>query len=115
MGDSGHRKPPRKRVQAEPCCADGGPHMQDRSTVSNDGAGTQAARCSRKRNAAETAAALESEPWREQAYSPQDDAYRGSRFSEVRAAMFENPYQRVWGSTAEPPLPIYPVRLRDLI
>src|SRR5205807_1084276 len=27
----------------------------------------------------------------------EDRAYRGSRFSEVRATLFENPYQKVWG------------------
>jgi hypothetical protein len=36
----------------------------------------------------------------------EDRAYRGSRFSEVRDAIFANPYQRVWGSAGEPALPI---------
>jgi hypothetical protein len=40
----------------------------------------------------------------------EDRAYRGSRFSEVRDAIFANPYQRVWGSAGEPALPIYGVR-----
>src|SRR5271169_4782970 len=41
----------------------------------------------------------------------EDRAYRGSRFSEVRDAIFANPYQKVWGNAGEPPLPIYSVRL----
>ena len=36
-----------------------------------------------------------------------DRGYRGSRFSEVREAVFANPYQRVWGAPHEPPLPVY--------
>jgi hypothetical protein len=39
----------------------------------------------------------------------EDRAYRGSRFSEVRAALFANPYQRIWGAASEPPIPIYDV------
>ena len=41
----------------------------------------------------------------------EDRAYRGSRFSEVRDAIFANPYQKVWGRAGEPPLPIYSVSL----
>jgi len=41
----------------------------------------------------------------------EDRAYRGSRFSEVRDVIFANPYQKVWGSAGEPPLPIYDVKL----
>jgi hypothetical protein len=41
----------------------------------------------------------------------EDRAYGGSRFSEVREAVFANPYQKVWGSAGEPPWPIYSVRL----
>jgi hypothetical protein len=41
----------------------------------------------------------------------EDRAYRGSRFSEVRDAIFANPYQTVWGRAGEPALPIYGVRL----
>src|SRR4029079_14172658 len=39
----------------------------------------------------------------------EDRAYQGSRFSEVRAALFANPYQKVWGRPGEPPLPTYRV------
>jgi hypothetical protein len=38
-----------------------------------------------------------------------DRVYTGSRFSEVVAAIFTNPYQRVWGASGEPPLPVYEV------
>jgi hypothetical protein len=38
-----------------------------------------------------------------------DRAYRGSRFAEVRDAIFANPYQAVWGRPGEPPLPVYEV------
>ena len=41
----------------------------------------------------------------------EDRAYRGSRFSEVREAIFANPYQEVWGRAGEPPLPVYSVSL----
>ena len=37
----------------------------------------------------------------------EDRAYRGSRFSEVRDALFANPYQKVWGGGNEPELPVY--------
>lgn len=39
----------------------------------------------------------------------EDRAYNGSRFSEVRDAIFANPYQKVWGREGEPPLPHYEV------
>ena len=35
----------------------------------------------------------------------EDRAYKGSRFSEVRDALFANPYQRIWGARDEPVLP----------
>jgi hypothetical protein len=41
--------------------------------------------------------------------SAEDRSYRGSRFSELVDALFANPYQRVWGGAAEPPLPVYEV------
>ena len=37
----------------------------------------------------------------------EDRAYKGSRFCEVRDAVFSNPYQKVWGRPGEPPLPHY--------
>jgi hypothetical protein len=42
----------------------------------------------------------------------QDRAYKGSRFSEVRDAIFANPYQPVWGSA---PLPLYKTTLRSVL
>jgi hypothetical protein len=39
----------------------------------------------------------------------EDRAYGGSRFREVVDALLANPYQRVWGSAGEPPLPVYEV------
>ncbi|MFO1125813.1 MAG: hypothetical protein U1E25_11375 [Methylocystis sp.] len=31
----------------------------------------------------------------------EDRAYRGSRFAEVRDAIFANPYQKIWGAAGE--------------
>jgi len=45
----------------------------------------------------------------------EDRGYRGSRFSEVRDALFANPYQRVWGGPGELPLPIYDVTLLSVL
>lgn len=45
----------------------------------------------------------------------EDRAYRGSRFSEVRDALFANPYQKVWGGSGEPPLPTYDVTLLGVL
>src|SRR3984893_2364481 len=44
-----------------------------------------------------------------------DRGYRGSRFSEVRDAIFANPYQKVWGGPGEPPLPVYDVTLPSVL
>jgi hypothetical protein len=35
--------------------------------------------------------------------------YAGTRFADVVAAVFTNPYQRVWGAPGEPPLPVHEV------
>ena len=48
-------------------------------------------------------------------FTEEDRAYRGSRFSEVRDAIFANPYQKVWGGAGEPPLPIYDVTLPSAV
>lgn len=48
-------------------------------------------------------------------FTDEDRAYKGSRFSEVRDALFANPYQRVWGGEGEPPLPVYEVNLRGTL
>jgi hypothetical protein len=44
-----------------------------------------------------------------------DRSYRGSRFSDVRDALFANPYQKVWGADGEPPLPVYQVTLWSVL
>jgi hypothetical protein len=45
----------------------------------------------------------------------EDRTYAGSRFSEVRAALFANPYQKVWGGPSEPTLPVYSVTLASVL
>jgi hypothetical protein len=46
-----------------------------------------------------------------EATTDEDRSYRGSRFSVVQEALFSNPYQRIWGSAGEPPMPRYKVTL----
>ena len=41
--------------------------------------------------------------------------YAGSRFSEVVAAVFANPYQQIWGAPGEPPLPVSEVSFRTVV
>jgi hypothetical protein len=45
----------------------------------------------------------------------EDRGYRGSRFSVVQAALFANPYQKVWGAAGEPALPVYTVTLAGVL
>lgn len=42
-------------------------------------------------------------------FRDEDRQYAGSRFGDVVRALFENPYQRVWGGPGEPSLPDEPV------
>lgn len=42
-----------------------------------------------------------------------DREYRGSRYADVRAAMFANPYQPVWRGPGD--MPMYPVELRQML
>jgi hypothetical protein len=49
-----------------------------------------------------------------EAVTEEDRAYRGSRFAEVRDAMFANPYQKIWGADG-PPLPVYGVTLGGVL
>jgi len=42
-----------------------------------------------------------------QGITPEDRDYQGSRFSDIKTALFPNPYQQVWGGPNEPPLPYY--------
>ncbi len=46
-----------------------------------------------------------------QEFTESDRLYAGSRFSEVRSAIFANPYYRTWGGFGESPLPVYKVTL----
>ena len=50
-----------------------------------------------------------------EATNDDDVSYRGSRYSEIRDALFANPYQRVWGQPGEPALPVYPVNLYGVL
>jgi hypothetical protein len=43
-----------------------------------------------------------------------DKAYQGSRFRDVKAAIFANPYQKIWGAAGEPELPFYNVTNRNV-
>jgi hypothetical protein len=45
----------------------------------------------------------------------EDRIYAGSRFAEVRAALFANPYQKVWGGPGELALPVYNVTLESVL
>ena len=44
-----------------------------------------------------------------------DRAYNGSRFAEVRDAIFANPYQPVWTREVDAPLPVYKVTLSSVL
>ncbi len=43
-----------------------------------------------------------------------DRDHAGARYSDVVAAIFANPYQRIWGAPGEPPLPVYEVTLKSV-
>ena len=45
----------------------------------------------------------------------EDRAYRGSRFLEVRDAVFANPYRTIWGGDGEPPWPVYKVTVSSVL
>jgi len=50
-----------------------------------------------------------------EAITDEDRAYNGSRFAEVRDAVFANPYQKVWGRDGSAPLPVYEVTLSSVL
>jgi len=50
-----------------------------------------------------------------EAIADDDRHYNGSRFAEVRDALFANPYQEVWGRDDQEPLPIYEVTLSRVL
>jgi hypothetical protein len=58
---------------------------------------------------------MESDYFGTEQFTDEDRAYKGSRFSEVRDALFANPYQKVWGGNGEPPFPTYEVTLRSVL
>lgn len=58
---------------------------------------------------------MEPEYFGAESIDDQDRAYRGSRFAEVRDAIFANPYQQVWGRDGQPPLPVYEVTLASVM
>ena len=49
-----------------------------------------------------------------QGITREDLEYRGSRFREVKAAVFANPYQKVWGAPGEPAFPNFRVTNRSV-
>lgn len=50
-----------------------------------------------------------------QQFSDDDRAYAGSRFAEVKAALFATAYYSVWGAPGDPPLPVYAVTLGSVL
>jgi hypothetical protein len=49
-----------------------------------------------------------------QGITQEDKDYQGSRFSDLKATIFANPYQKVWGDPNEPPLPYYKTTNRSV-
>jgi hypothetical protein len=58
---------------------------------------------------------MEQEYFGTEAVTEEDLSYAGSRFSEVRDALFANPYQQVWGRDGQPALPTYKVTLSSVL
>jgi len=58
---------------------------------------------------------MEPEYFGSEQVTEEDRAYNGSRFSEIREALFANPYQKIWGREGEPPLPVYEVSLLSVL
>ena len=58
---------------------------------------------------------MEPESFGVEEVTEEDRTYRGSRFSEVREAIFANPYQTIWGRPGEAPWPVYDVTLRSVL
>lgn len=50
-----------------------------------------------------------------QEFTRADLGYSGSRYADVREAIFRNPYYKVWGGPSEPDLPIYNVTLMNTL
>ncbi len=45
----------------------------------------------------------------------EDEAYHGSRYADVKAAIFQNAYYLTWGDEGEQPLPVYAVTLGRIL
>jgi hypothetical protein len=58
---------------------------------------------------------MEKEHFGVEQITEEDRVYDGSRYGEVRDAIFANPYQKVWGGADEPPLPNYEVTLSSVL
>jgi hypothetical protein len=58
---------------------------------------------------------MKTEDFGAEALTDQDRAYNGSRFAEVRDAVFANPYQPVWGREGSDPLPVYQTTLSSVL
>ena len=50
-----------------------------------------------------------------ESFTEADRAYAGSRFAEVRQAIFANPYQQIWGGPGGAPLPMQQVTLSSVL
>jgi hypothetical protein len=50
-----------------------------------------------------------------EAVTDEDRSYQGSRFADVRDAIFANPYQKVWGREGLEPPPMYKVTLSSVL
>src|SRR5689334_21593716 len=62
-----------------------------------------------------TPARMKTENFGVEGMTDADRLYQGSRFSEVREALFANPYQKLWGACGEPPLPTREVTLLSVL
>lgn len=58
---------------------------------------------------------MEPDSFGAEAVTAEDREYTGARFSEVREALFANPYQVIWGRDGERPWPVYAVTLRSVL
>jgi hypothetical protein len=58
---------------------------------------------------------VQAPPFDAQQFASDDATYQGSRFAQLREALFANRYQKIWGAPGEPPLPVYDVRFSYLV
>jgi hypothetical protein len=57
----------------------------------------------------------EHEQFGAESFTDEDRAYTGSRFAEVREAIFANPYRPLWGAPGAAPLPMQAVTLSSVL